>query len=139
MSVRTAKVSIILIFTLKFTVFYAMRTPHASADGGDRVDQQLSALLEQNGFTGEMSTEVEKRLGRHIDNQLADLGRNLFFDTVGGLNDDNSCAGCHAPSAGFGDTQSIAIGIDNNGVVGPQTNRAPNHPPPPRKRKNPRF
>jgi cytochrome c peroxidase len=46
----------------------------------------------------------------------------LWFDTIGGLNDDNTCAGCHSPTNGFGDTQSIAIGIDNNGIVGP--NRA---------------
>ena len=42
----------------------------------------------------------------------------LWFDPIGGLNDDNTCAGCHSPTNGFGDTQSIAIGIDNNGVVG---------------------
>ena len=119
MTIRTVKLSIILIFTVIFTVFYASRMPQASADGRDQLDRQLSDLLEQNGFTGEMSTEVERRLGRHIDSQLADLGRNLFFDTIGGLNNDNNCAGCHAPSAGFGDTQSIAIGIGNNGVVGP--------------------
>jgi cytochrome c peroxidase len=54
-----------------------------------------------------------------LDNQLVDLGRLLFFDTVGGLNNDNNCAGCHSPTNGFGDTQSIAIGVDNNGIVGP--------------------
>jgi cytochrome c peroxidase len=48
--------------------------------------------------------------------------RLLWFDTVTGLNDDNSCAGCHSPTTAFADTQSIAIGIENNGVVGP--NRA---------------
>ena len=36
-----------------------------------------------------------------------------------GLHRDNSCAGCHSPAAGFGDSQSIAIGTDNNGIVGP--------------------
>jgi cytochrome c peroxidase len=35
------------------------------------------------------------------------------------LNNDNNCSGCHSPTNGFGDTQSIAIGIDNNGIVGP--------------------
>ena len=48
-----------------------------------------------------------------------DKGRLLFFDTVTGLNNDNNCSGCHSPTHGFGDTQSIAIGIDNNGIVGP--------------------
>ena len=35
------------------------------------------------------------------------------------LHRDNTCAGCHSPTNGFGDTQSIAIGVDNNGLVGP--------------------
>lgn len=124
MRVRTTKVLIILIFTLMYGLFYALapQVQRASADGGDQLDQRLSALLDQHGFTGRVGSSLEDRLGRKIDNQLADLGRNLFFDTVSGLNNDNNCAGCHAPSAGFGDTQSIAIGIDNNGIVGP--NRA---------------
>lgn len=124
MRVRKAKVLVILIFTTTLTLFYALapRVQHASAAGGSQIDQQLSVLLEQHGFTGRVGSTLEDRLGRKLDNQLADLGRNLFFDTVGGLNNDNNCAGCHAPSAGFGDTQSIAIGIGNNGIVGP--NRA---------------
>jgi cytochrome c peroxidase len=83
------------------------------------IDQQLSAVLAQHGFTGRIESTLEPRLGRKLDNQLVDLGRLLFFDTVGGLNNDNNCSGCHSPGNGFGDSQSIAIGIDNNGIVGP--------------------
>src|SRR4029453_18557597 len=36
-----------------------------------------------------------------------------------GLHSDNTCGGCHSPSRGFGDTQSIAMGIQNNNLVGP--------------------
>ena len=43
----------------------------------------------------------------------------FWFDIIGGLNNDNTCGGCHSPTNGFGDTQSIAIGIDNNLIVGP--------------------
>ena len=82
------------------------------------LDQELSAVLLQHHFTGRIASTLEDRLGRHVNNQLADLGRNLFFDTVSGLNNDNNCSGCHSPTNGFGDTQSIAIGIENNGVVG---------------------
>jgi cytochrome c peroxidase len=46
------------------------------------------------------------------------VGRRVFFDPIGGLHNDNTCAGCHAPAAGFGDTQSIAIGVQNNRLVG---------------------
>lgn len=95
---------------------------NASADGGhgrDALNQQLAAVLAQNGFTGKIESTLTSRLGRPIRPPLADLGRLLWFDTIGGLNGDNTCGGCHSPTNGFGDTQSIAIGIDNNGVVGP--------------------
>jgi cytochrome c peroxidase len=83
------------------------------------LDKELQAVLRQAGFTGRIESTLEQRLGRRLDLQLADLGRNLWFDTVTGLNNDNTCGGCHSPTAGFGDTQSIAIGIDSNQVVGP--------------------
>jgi cytochrome c peroxidase len=84
-----------------------------------QLDRDLAAVLHQAGFTGRIESTLERRLGRRIDPQLADLGRLLWFDTITGLNNDNTCAGCHSPTNGFGDTQSIAIGIQNNGVVGP--------------------
>ncbi|MBK8906160.1 MAG: hypothetical protein IPM53_33585 [Anaerolineaceae bacterium] len=87
-----------------------------------QLDRVLTAVLHQHGFTGRVESTLETRLGRPLDPQLAAIGRLLWFDTITGLNDDNTCAGCHSPTAGFGDTQSIAIGIDNNGIVGP--NRA---------------
>jgi cytochrome c peroxidase len=86
--------------------------------GNDQLDPQLQAVLTKAGFTGRVETTLEKRLGRKIDRRLADLGKVLFFDVAGGLHDDNTCAGCHAPSNGFGDTQSIAIGVQNNQMVG---------------------
>ncbi len=85
----------------------------------DPLDAELRAYLAQLGFTGRIGSTLEARLGRRIDRPLADLGRLLFFDPITALNDDNACAGCHSPTHGFGDTQPIAIGIDNNGVVGP--------------------
>jgi cytochrome c peroxidase len=83
------------------------------------LDEQLATTLAQHGFTGRIESTLEPRLGRKLDNQLVDLGRLLFFDTAGGLNNDNNCSGGHSPGNGFGDSQSIAIGIDNNGIVGP--------------------
>lgn len=86
---------------------------------GSELDQHLAAALQAAGFTGTIESTLEQRLGRRIDHELADLGRLLWFDTITGLNNDNTCAGCHSPTNGFGDTQSIAIGIENNGIVGP--------------------
>lgn len=94
------------------------RSPHAPISER-ALDQALAAVLRDAGFTGRIESTLEQRLGRRLDRRLANIGRLLWFDTLTGLNDDNSCAGCHSPTAGFGDTQSIAIGIDNNGVVGP--------------------
>ena len=113
---------LVLLFGLAATGML-MIAPQTSV-GADNapLDQELAARLRQLGFTGQIESRLEQRIGHRIDNQLADLGRLLFFDTVGGLNDDNNCSGCHSPTNGFGDTQSIAIGVDNNGVVGP--NRA---------------
>lgn len=117
MKKRTTKLSALFIAAIGCTLL--MLNPRTVADSPRGLDQQLETALEQLGFTGRIESTLGQRIGRRIDNQLADLGRLLFFDTVAGLNNDNNCSGCHSPTSGFGDTQSIAIGIDNNGVVGP--------------------
>ena len=89
-----------------------------SATAAEDLDRQLGTLLQEAGLTGRIQSTLEMRLGRPINPRLADLGRLLFFDKIASLHLDNACAGCHSPSAGFGDTQSIAIGIQNNNVVG---------------------
>lgn len=83
------------------------------------VDEQLASVLKQHGFTGAVEQTLETRLGRKIDPRLAEVGQQLFFDRLVGLRSDNSCAGCHSPTNGFGDTQSISVGIQNNQLVGP--------------------
>jgi cytochrome c peroxidase len=87
--------------------------------GSDGQDGRLRSSLQAQGFTGRIEQTLAARLGRPLDPRLANVGRLLWFDTVTGLNGDNSCAGCHSPTNGFGDSQPIAIGIDSNGVVGP--------------------
>jgi cytochrome c peroxidase len=84
-----------------------------------KINRQLTARLRELGFTGKIESTLEQRLGHSINPELAGLGRLLWFDTLTGLNNDNTCGGCHSPTNGFGDTQSIAIGIENNGIVGP--------------------
>ncbi len=83
------------------------------------LDTKLGRTLHRAKFTGRIESTLEARLGRPIDPELAELGRLLFFDRILGLHGDNACAGCHSPSNGFGDTQSMAIGIQSNEVVGP--------------------
>jgi cytochrome c peroxidase len=83
------------------------------------IDRELTRALRRVGFSGRMESTLEQRLGRSINPELANLGRLLWFDVTGGLHGDNTCGGCHSPTNGMGDTQSIAIGIQNNNLVGP--------------------
>lgn len=100
----------------------AVAAPQAARRGAaaaDDLNTQLEAALANAGFTGNVESTLLTRMGRSLDPKLVELGRRLFFDPLTGLHDDNSCAGCHAPNAGFGDSQSIAIGVQNNNLVGP--------------------
>ena len=91
----------------------------AGAGSKAALDAELRQALEEHGFTGAIESTLEARLGRPLDPARIELGRLLFFDAILGLHNDNSCAGCHSPAFGFGDSQPIAIGVDANGIVGP--------------------
>jgi cytochrome c peroxidase len=75
--------------------------------GGDQrgLDAQLTQRLQELGYTGRIASTLPLRLGRPLNPRLANIGRLLWFDTITGLNDDNTCAGCHSPTNGFGDSQ----------------------------------
>jgi cytochrome c peroxidase len=92
---------------------------NAAGDGDLDLNARLARVLRQHDFTGRVEASLPDRLGRRINDDLANIGRMLWFDNAHSLHRDNTCAGCHSPSNGFGDTQSIAIGVDNNGLVGP--------------------
>ncbi|MEP6793099.1 MAG: cytochrome c peroxidase [Saprospiraceae bacterium] len=87
--------------------------------GDEGLDHQLYSILSDQGYTGQIQKQLEIRLGRKLDPRKIDLGRLIFFDRGLGLHQDNACAGCHAPAFGFGDSQPMAIGVDNNNIVGP--------------------
>jgi cytochrome c peroxidase len=93
--------------------------PVSGAGASEDLDRRLADILARQGFSGTVQASLPSRLGRPLNPALANVGRLVFFDNLLGLHNDNSCAGCHSPAAGFGDTQSIAIGTDNNGKVGP--------------------
>jgi cytochrome c peroxidase len=111
-----------LHLTTASTVVFA--AGHDRDDDNDRfLDRNLGAVLSAAGFTGRIERTFDKRinenLGRPINPKLANLGRLLWFDKLQSLGRDNSCGGCHAPTNGMGDSQPIAIGVQNNNVVGP--------------------
>jgi cytochrome c peroxidase len=94
----------------------------AADDGGD-LNSELAAVLSAAGFTGNIQQRFQQRieanLGRPLNPELADLGRLLWFDKIHSLHHDNTCGGCHSPTNGFGDSQPMAIGVQNNNQVGP--------------------
>ena len=92
----------------------------ALREGPDyELDARLRATLALHGFTGRVEETLPARLGRPINPQVADLGRLIFFDRILSLRNDTSCAACHGPAWGLGDSQSMAIGVGNNGISGP--------------------
>lgn len=93
--------------------------PVTVAPPPEQLNAELSATLARQQFTGTVEQQLETRLGRKLDFKLAALGGQLFFDRVASLHNDNACAGCHAPASGYGDSQSISIGIQSNLLVGP--------------------
>lgn len=118
---RRARVLPARLATLALASLAFAAGPALAADQSPRpnLDRAVQAVLQEAGFTGTVGASIEQRLGRPIDRDLADLGRLLWFDTSGGLHNDNTCGGCHSPADGFGDSQSIAIGVQNNRRVGP--------------------
>src|ERR1044072_8852532 len=117
--VAKVRLVVLAVGTLLLLTSIASAQDRDTFPGNDSLDQQLGAVLLGAGFSRRIESPPEARLGRRLDQKLAHVGRLLSFDTITGLNNDNTCAGCHSPTRGFGDTQSIAIGIDNNGIVGP--------------------
>jgi cytochrome c peroxidase len=89
----------------------------ANPDVKDTLNRQVQAVLAANGFDGTIQSSVATRLGHAIDLVKQNLGRMLFFDPILSLHNDNACAGCHDPGAGFADTQPIAIGVESPGLI----------------------
>jgi cytochrome c peroxidase len=115
-----------LIWTAQASGLSPVSAVHAvgnSDDPDESLDGDLAAVLSAAGFTGDIElafqTRLEANLGRPIDSKLADLGRMLWFDKLHSLHQDNTCGGCHSPTNGFGDSQPMAIGVQNNNEVGP--------------------
>jgi cytochrome c peroxidase len=117
---RARAVGIAALFYLGALVpaLFASGPPQAG-----ELDRDLATALSAAGFTGTIQqtyrTRIEANLGRLFDPRLAEIGRMLWFDTLHSLHADNTCGGCHSPTNGFGDSQPMAIGVQNNGLVGP--------------------
>ncbi|MCI0538066.1 MAG: hypothetical protein L0Z50_22850 [Verrucomicrobiales bacterium] len=56
--------SLVAIFSASLLL---AQLPHASGGQSDVLDQQLTARLQQLGFTGNVEATLEQRLGRAVD------------------------------------------------------------------------
>jgi cytochrome c peroxidase len=132
MTMQTTRFIVLVAVFWIGTLLVALRaTPHVSpltavayaADDDGNLDVELTAVLAAAGFTGTIQQQFQQRiqlnLGRPVNANLANLGRLLWFDKIHSLHRDNTCGGCHSPTNGFGDTQVMAIGVQNNNLVGP--------------------
>jgi cytochrome c peroxidase len=118
---RNAFLALMLAFLLcLLAACHGADQPATTAPPPESLDAALSATLVRHQFTGAVEQQLETRLGRKLDFKLAALGGQLFFDRVASLHNDNACAGCHTPADGYGDSQSISIGIQSNLLVGPK-------------------
>jgi cytochrome c peroxidase len=113
----------VLIGTSRTTGVPAASASVSAAATSGNLDSDLADVLFAAGFTGNIQNSFQQRiqanLGRPINPKLVDLGRLLWFDKIHSLHRDNTCGGCHSPTNGFGDTQVMAIGVQNNNLVGP--------------------
>ncbi|QUS37840.1 hypothetical protein RPMA_02415 [Tardiphaga alba] len=100
------------------TAFFSPSYAQAPASTAS-LDQRLIDVLRTHSFEGKEGQKLQARLERDLDTKRVELGRSLFFDKILAVGNDNTCSGCHAPLQAFGDSQSIAIGVQNNNKVGP--------------------
>jgi cytochrome c peroxidase len=111
-----------LHFPAASAVVFAAGSDRYEDDDRD-LNRDLSDALSAAKFTGDIEQtfrkKIEKNLGRPLNPKLANLGRLLWFDKFQSLGRDNSCGGCHSPTNGMGDSQPMAIGVQNNNLVGP--------------------
>ncbi|NOQ63647.1 MAG: hypothetical protein GQ582_03965, partial [Methyloprofundus sp.] len=68
-----------------------------------KLDKKLSAIIMQNGLTG---NPLLNRTVPDISSAQAQLGKDLFFSKSLGGDFDSACVACHHPSLGGGDNLS---------------------------------
>ena len=93
-------------------------TAPGTGSQSSKIDDQLRAVINQLGLTGDPTTG---RTLPDINDPLAQLGKRLFFTQSLGGQFDSSCASCHLPALGGGDDMSLSIGVDaiDPHVLGP--------------------
>ena len=115
--------SVILLLVTAVAAFNSFASEHGA---DEQLDRPRGPACADQGFKGKIQSTLTDRLGRPLERANSPTSAELiFFDNnTNGLHDDNSFAGLPLARVGFGDAQSIAIGIDNNGIVARSQGRA---------------
>ena len=106
LSVRTRQLTVTVIALIGTIV-------GAASTSAQSIDQQLRSLLQSHGI------ETPHAGGGHSAERI-ELGQSLFFDRVLSGNRDTSCATCHHPQLGTGDSLALPVGTapQNPGALG---------------------
>ena len=77
--VAKVRLVVLAVGTLLLLTSTAWAQHRDTFPGNDSLDQQLEAVLLGAGFAGRIESTLEARLGRRLDQKLADVGRLLSF------------------------------------------------------------
>lgn len=73
------------------------------------LDQRLTALVQQEGLTGNPAVGLNPP---SINDPVAQLGMKLFYSKSLGGEIDSACVSCHHPSLGGADQLSLGVGVE---------------------------
>ena len=106
-------------------------TPEVDDETLSEQDEQLIALIDSQGLTGDPSSG---RTLPDITDDKAQLGMKLFYSNSLGGNFDSTCVTCHHPVLGGADDLSLSVGVDadNEDLLGEGRTHTSSQPPVPR-------
>ena len=135
----------LIAFTALLLLAITSCQPDESLDGGDTVDEiidndtgtQLSAIervfgdrIDPNALDNYEGQSIPNYIeedntnGNQIENEMATLGRVLFYDVNLSVDNTISCASCHQQAFAFGDPERLSQGVD--GLTGRHSMRLVN-------------
>ncbi len=90
-----------------------------STSGGSLIEQVFGDNISLDNYLDYESQQVpayineDNTRGNDIENEVATLGRVLFYDKNLSSNNTVSCASCHQQAAAFGDTEQVSQGVNS--------------------------
>ena len=99
----------------------------------NNIDSKLRNIINTQGLTGNPANNLTVDVP-NIDDDIPQLGMQLFFSKALGGDSDSACVTCHHPILGGGDDLSLPIGVgaDDPDLLGPRREHPEGHPTVPR-------